>query len=220
MKKTILFFSLLLVGAMVMFGFQKAETTNINTNKEISIQKRSISDNISTFKMVNHNIAEDKCGAGKCGGSKAKRAKNSDSKCGAGKCGDGKTEGKKKNFMDKDTDGDGKVSMSEFKDAALSAFPKKDKNNDGKVTAEECPKFDDFNTDGNSFLSKDEFMKGHAKMFKKLDKNNDGYISASEAKDAHKCGDGKCGEGKCGAGKCGDGKTKKESKCGTGKCGG
>jgi len=218
MKKTILFFSLLLVGTFIMFSFQKSDNLVKTDNNSINIEKQATHQD-NTFSM-NANFWNDKCGGGSHKSKKA--ASKSDSKCGegkcgSGKCGDGKASGKKHKFMDSDSNGDGKVSMAEFKAHATKEFPNKDKNGDGKVTSDECKMFDKFNTDKNDVLSKEEFFKGHLMMFNKMDANGDGFVNAKEASSSDKCGSGKCGEGKCG----GDKKeSKKSGKCGAGKCGG
>ena len=146
-----------------------------------------------------------------------------DSTCGSGKCGGDNTVAKNWNFMNIDTNEDGKVSTIEFTDYGTNEFPNKDANNDGKITSDECLMFDSFNIDGNDYLSTAEFQTGHNKMFSKMDKNSDGFIDANESKSMHesesiKCGgdnvkaevsdkvgeakeavtDAKCGEGKCG----------------------
>ena len=207
LNKSILFFSFLLVSAFVMFGFQSKDVKTTHDNTEKIIKANSL--NIQSVKA---NAFSDKCGAGKCGkGNKAAKAM----KCGAGKCGKAlKNVAKDRGFMNKDTDGDNKVSKAEFVADALKEFPKKDKNNDGKISKDECPMFSKIYDGPNDFMTKDEFVAAHNKMFAKFDKNKDGFISQNEAQYMkNKCGEGKCGEGKCGKGKCGEGK------CGSGKCG-
>ncbi len=222
LKKSVLFFSLLLVSVILMYSFKTAE--NLTANKGITISKTVNPDRNTSAKSFDiNNIAKcggsskavkssnkkSKCGAGKCG----------EGKCGAGKCGDGKSESKKHSIMDADTNGDGKVSLKEFSASATEEFPNKDKNHDGKLSSDECGMFDKFNTNGDDYVSKEEFAKGHTMVFNKLDKNHDGFITAEESKAFNKCGDGKCGGGKCGDGS--KAKEKKsEGKCGAGKCGG
>jgi len=222
MKKTILFFSLIIVGTFIMFGFRTLGNISNNENIVNTIDNQNSTSGEINYQISNsERVISDKCGAGKCGTGKSKKASKTDSKCGAGKCGDGKSKGKKHNFLDKDANGDGKVSMAEFKAFATKEFPNKDTNGDGKVTSDECPikvtsdecpMFDKFNTDGNDFLSKEEFFKGHTMMFNKMDKNNDGFVTKLESKENSKCGAGKCGGN--------EKKSKKDSKCGAGKCGG
>ena len=162
------------------------------------------------------DVKDSKCGEGKCGGDDAK-ADVKEAKCGEGKCGGNDTGTKKSKFMDMDTNGDGKVSNTEFADHGTKEFPNKDANNDGKLTNDECMMFDSFNTDGNEYLSKAEFEAGHNKMFSKLDENNDGFIDANESKSMHKSASAKCGDGKCGGDEAKA--DAKDSKCGEGKCG-
>ena len=184
-----------MVSAFVMFSFQSKDvkTTHYNTEKIIKANSLDI-------QSVKTNAFSDKCGAGKCGG---------------GKCGKAlKNVAKERGFMNKDTDGDNKVSKAEFVADALKEFPKKDKNNDGKISKDECPMFSKIYDGPNDFMTRDEFVAAHNKMFAKFDKNKDGFISQNEAQYIkNKCGEGKCGEGKCGKGKCGSGK------CGSGKSG-
>ena len=210
LNKSIMFFSLLIVGAFVMFSFQ---SKGINTNTSEKIIKVSHNNAIDK-QTVKANAFNDKCGAGKCGHAK-KVEKAKAMKCGEGKCGKAmKNVAKERGFMSKDTDGDNKVSKAEFLAAAMKEFPLKDKNNDGKISKDECPMFSKIYSGDNDFMTKDEFVTAHEKMFEKLDKNKNGFISQNESKMMHsKCGEGKCGEGKCGSGKCGSGK------CGDGKSG-
>ena len=169
--------------------------------------------------FADNNIMDSTCGSGKCGGDDAK-AKVSDkvseskeavtgAKCG----GDDAKTANKFNFMDIDTNGDEKVSMTEFTALGIKEFPNKDANNDGKITSDECVMFDSFNADGNDYLSKAEFQTGHNEMFSKMDKNSDGFIDASESKSMHKSEDSKCGGNDVKAA------VKEEAKCGEGKCG-
>lgn len=195
---------------------------------------------VSASIFADNDIMDSNCGSGKCGGGDAKetttdakcggddaKAAVKEAKCGEGKCGDGKCGGdsaaaKIPNFVDIDTNGDGKVSKTEFADHGTKEFPNKDANNDGKLTSDECMMFDTFNTDGNDYLSKAEFEAGHNKMFSKMDENNDGFIDADESKSMHKSASVKCGEGKSVESKCGGAEAKadvKDAKCGAGKCG-
>ncbi len=135
-------------------------------------------------------------------------AKCGEGKCGEGKCGEGKGEEKVDHFASIDTDGNGEISKEEFAAHIKGELAEKDTNKDGKITKDECGKFDMFNTDGNDFVSEEEFAAGHEMMFKKMDTDASGSISKAEmeaqmkamhadAKDADaKCGEGKCGEGK------------------------
>jgi len=206
LNKSIMFFSLLIVGAFMMYSFQ-SNTIDTNTSNKIVKVSQNNSD-----QFTKTNAFSDKCGAGKCG--KAKKAGKA-MKCGAGKCGKAiKNVAKARGFMSKDTDGDNKVSRAEFAADALREFPNKDKNKDGKISKDECPMFSKLYDGPNDYMTKAEFLSAHNKMFDKLDKNKNGFISQNEAQAMHsKCGGGKCGEGKCGKGKCGSGK------CGSGKSG-
>ncbi|RLD67708.1 MAG: hypothetical protein DRI84_01710 [Bacteroidetes bacterium] len=133
--------------------------------------------------------ATDKCGEGKCG---------------EGKCGGTDAEGEEQDhFSAIDTDGDGMISKEEFNVHATSEFSMKDKNEDGKITADECPSFEMLNKDGDDFISNEEFETGHIEMFNKMDKDADGSVSKEEMEAQmeamkEKSGDEKCGEGKCG----------------------
>ncbi len=208
-KKVFFLIAFLIFGASIMFA-----TKNISVNKrsESNIIKK-LSGEANVYQISVNDFL-------KCGGcKKSKAAKNSsgkkcgEGKCGAGKCGGAKSGSKKSGFMDKDTDGDGKVSFAEFSAYANKEFPNKDKNKDGKITSDECGMFDKFNTDGNDFISKEEFEAGHKMMFEKMDSNKDGFIEASELQGMHKCGEGKCGAGKCGKGMNKAQKTTKGKNC-------
>ena len=182
-----------------------------------------LSDNANKTISSENSIMDSNCGSGKCGGYDAKTKVSN--KVGEAKeavtdakCGGDNTSSKNRNFMDIDTNEDGKVSTIEFTDYGTKEFPNKDANNDGKITNDECLMFDSFNIDGNDYLSKVEFQTGHNEMFSKMDKNNDGFVDASESKSMHRSGDSKCGEGKCG-GDDAKAAVKEETKCGAGKCG-
>ena len=208
-KNTVMLIAFLLVGTFTFYSFQSNHINN-NSQIETGLKKATVSNHSTASFATNQDM---KCGAGKCGAGKC-----GGGKCGAGKCGDGKAQSKKHSIMDADTNGDGKVSLTEFSAHATKEFPEKDKNNDGKLSKDECGMFDKFNTNGDDFVSKEEFAKGHTMVFNKMDKNHDGFVTADEAKSFKKCGEGKCGAGKCG----GDSKAKKnksDKKCGAGKCG-
>jgi len=192
-KKVVLLMTVVVFGISIMFA-----STNNTINKKVDgkiIKKSNFTKN--TYQLSQNDFAkcgDGKCGGGKCGSGKMKTEKRDKSmKCGAGSVNDNSI---KPNFLDKDTDGDGKVSFKEFTAYTGKEFSNKDKNNDGKITADECGMFDKFNTDGNDFLSEKEFEEGHKSMFNKMDANKDGFIEASEMKNMQKCGDGKCGGGK------------------------
>ena len=106
-------------------------------------------------------------------------------------------------FAEMDVDKNGSLSNEEFTATSKDEFKKKDKNNDGKLTKEECPHFDEINEDGDDFLTKAEFELGHGKLFGQMDTNGDVVVSMEEMvafmksmKKEMKCGDGKCGDGK------------------------
>lgn len=145
-----------------------------------------------------------KCGEGKCG----------EGKCGEGKCGGADEAGEKQDhFASMDTDGNGEISKDEFDAHVKKEVVEKDANGDGKLTADECGHFDKLNTDDDDFISEEEFKTGHEKMFNKMDADANGSISReemeaqmkamNEAATDKKCCDAAGAEEKCGEGKCG-----------------
>lgn len=141
----------------------------------------------------------------------ADAAKCGEGKCGEGKCGEGK--GQKTKFNKLDADKDGLISKEEFTSDIDTKYADKDKNSDGKITADECPMFDKFSTEGNDFLSKEELAAGVEVIFTEADTDADGFLSKdemktlmSDMKSGDKCGADDANEAKCGEGKCGEGK--------------
>lgn len=237
MKKTFMLFSILLIGAFVLFGFQASDIQSIQSDNSIEIEKQQVISNSEIYHISAISNGMYKCGEGKCGEGKAekksektqkvikdqlkksscsgkkkancKKEEKCGGKCGEGKCGAAmKGKAPKSKLMEKDTDKDGKISKAEFTANRDEGFAKKDKNSDGKLTKDECPMFTMFETSSDDFMTKEEFYAGNEKMFSMMDKNADGFISGDEAKAMHaKMSGKKCGEGKCGEGKCGEGKA-------------
>ncbi len=128
---------------------------------------------------INAN-AQDKCGAGKCGGD----AKEMKSMSGM----------KMPQFSDIDANKDNKISEKECAD--FRANRKKMMEDSGKMAEMKekmgdmkPPAFSDMDASGDGFLTETEFNDFHKK-----------HMAEMKAKmgDPKKCGKGKCGEGKCG----------------------
>lgn len=198
MKKGILFFTLLLLGTFIVFGFQNS----FSTLKSNSVTEKYI----STKNDVNHI----KCGDGSADAAKEatpvkkecsdKSTASAEHKCSdkeKAKCGDKAKSCSTSSgctLKSQDKDGDGKVSANEFKKHFMEEFAKCDKNTDGKVTSEECHAFDKFNSDKNETMTEGEFVAGHEKMFADMDKDKDGFLNEEEYKS---CCSGKEDEAKC-----------------------
>ncbi|MCK5856152.1 MAG: EF-hand domain-containing protein [Bacteroidales bacterium] len=148
---------------------------------------------------------------------------DADAKCGEGKCGEGKCGGadaegeKEDHFADIDTDGNGEITKEEFVVHVTKEFKSVDKNEDGKVTTEECGHFDMLNTDGDDLISSEEFEAGHDTMFSKMDKDGSGTVSREEMEAQMKAMKENTSDDA--EKKCGDATAKDEKKCGEGKCG-
>jgi Ca2+-binding EF-hand superfamily protein len=100
-------------------------------------------------------------------------------------------------FKNMDTDGDGKISRTEFASYDQQRFSKMDANGDGVISLNELStdgdgdrdasdKFKKLDTDGDGKLSATEQKTGCDAKFTTLDTDGDGYISQSEMMAAHK----------------------------------
>jgi len=123
--------------------------------------------------------------------------------------------GAKKMLKHLDTDGDGQISMEEFKPPKRTPFGKADVNDDGIVTMEEIEEqmaarhqeresanedrraaakamlaahFAEMDTNGDGGLTTDEIKQG---IFSRMDENQDGYITKDEMKRPERMGQGK-----------------------------
>jgi uncharacterized low-complexity protein len=124
-------------------------------------------------------MAEGKCGEGKCGGA-AKATE--EGKCGEGKCGGAKAMKEGMCGMKTlDADGDGSITKEEFMQGHEAMFGKMDTNSDGAIDADE--------------------KKACMKTMKE-GKCGEGKCGGAKAADEPKAmKEGKCGEGKCGGAK-------------------
>ncbi|MBK7095572.1 MAG: hypothetical protein IPH57_11160 [Saprospiraceae bacterium] len=177
MKKGILFFTFLLIGTFIIFGFQDS----MKTFKSNTVTEKYI----DTKNDFNYS----KCGEGSAAEATPAKKECSDkekAKCSSASSGC--------TLKSQDKDADGKVSADEFKKHFTEEFAKCDKNTDGKVTSEECHAFDKFNSDKNEVMTAEEFVSGHEKMFAEMDKDKDGFLNEEEYKSccASNAGDAKC----------------------------
>lgn len=104
-----------------------------------------------------------------------------------------------------DTDGDGRISRTEFVTAKQNKVQKMDANNDGVVNANETSatahpekkhwwsrsdknvdKVNKADTINDGQVTTTEAAASAEKMFDKLDTNSDGYLSATELEQAHR----------------------------------
>lgn len=129
---------------------------------------------------INAN-AQDKCGAGKCGGN----AKEMKSMSGM----------KMPQFSDIDADKDNKISEKECND--FRAARKKEMEASGKMAEikkkmgdMKPPAFSEMDADGDGFLTETEFNDFHKKNMAEM---------KAKMGNTKKCGEGKCGSGKCGS---------------------
>lgn len=106
-------------------------------------------------------------------------------------------EADKKMLQDFDDNSDGEVSREEFVGHFQPAaqpdgqphledeFRRRDRNDDGKLDAEECEQrmLDDLDGNKDGMIDLDEWREGHKpeKVFKRLDKNSDGKLDGDEA---------------------------------------
>ena len=82
MKKTIMFFSAIIISAFILFGFQNSDLINTLDNEVITIENQEISNSSSIYHITPNDLlngerkcGEGKCGEGKCGKDKAKAEK-------------------------------------------------------------------------------------------------------------------------------------------------
>ncbi|MGE5356222.1 MAG: EF-hand domain-containing protein [Deltaproteobacteria bacterium] len=225
MKKGILFFTFLLIGTFIVFGFQNTVTAS-KTDK--ITQKYTASKNDVNYSKCGEGSAAEATPAKKDCSDKSKADHKCSSKEKAKCSGDS-------SLKTHDKDGDGKLSSAEYKEYFMADFAKCDKNADGKVGADECKMFEKFNSDKNDVMSAEEFSKGHESLFAEMDKDKDGLLNDEEFKSCCSAAsaDAKCvgaanptgkldkkegcsKEQKAACAK--DAKASEAKKCGAGKC--
>jgi hypothetical protein len=226
MKKGILFFTFLLLGTFIIFGFQNSLNTfktNLVTEKYIDTKNDFNYSKCGEGSVVETTTAKKECSDKSKASAEHKCGDKDKAKCCSASSGC--------TLKSQDKDADGKVSADEFKKHFMEEFAKCDKNTDGKVTSEECHAFDKFNSDKNETMTEAEFVVGHEKMFADMDKDKDGFLNEEEYKS---CCSGKEGDAKCAssaksdkkdgcskeqkAACAKDAKAAEAKKCGAGKC--
>ena len=95
-----------------------------------------------------------------------------------------------------DADGDGVISIAEFRDLQTARWPRIDRNGDGFLSVDDFPRFaaararsvlagaTDLDADGDGRISRDEFVDGPAPLFLEVDRNADGVLTRTELEGA------------------------------------
>lgn len=90
---------------------------------------------------------------------------------------------KAKHFARLDKDKNGRITKEEYVGVYLAGFDRKDKNNDGLLTADEFPHPTSLrigDTDGDGKLTREEFPAIFERQFQGKDKNKDGVVTTDE----------------------------------------
>ncbi|MET0988777.1 MAG: EF-hand domain-containing protein [Steroidobacteraceae bacterium] len=98
-------------------------------------------------------------------------------------------------FKHADADGDGLLSLDEFKSARTETFAKRDRNHDGYIDESDMPPLASarpkvraavekanakLDLDQNGKVTQKEFVDGAVPVFERADKNHDGMVDAKE----------------------------------------
>ncbi|WP_404310535.1 sulfatase-like hydrolase/transferase [Neorhodopirellula lusitana] len=91
-------------------------------------------------------------------------------------------------FLELDVNADGEVSIDEYTAPFVLSFQRKDKDQDGVLSADEHthPSFQRADQDSSGSLSREEFLGIHRGHFERADLNADGRITPSELSDSQK----------------------------------
>lgn len=91
-----------------------------------------------------------------------------------------------------DVDGDGVISIAEYRALQIARWPRIDRNGDGYLTLEDFPRFAEgrarrllagiaaLDANGDGRISRDEFVNGPAPLFHRADRNADGVLTRPE----------------------------------------
>jgi Ca2+-binding EF-hand superfamily protein len=95
-----------------------------------------------------------------------------------------------------DRNGDGVISIVEYRDLQIARWPQLDRNGDGFTTLDDFPRFAagrakrllaevaDLDANGDGRISRDEFIHGPAPLFQRADRNADGSLTRAELETA------------------------------------
>ena len=91
-----------------------------------------------------------------------------------------------------DANGDGVISIAEYRDLQIARWPRIDRNADGYLSVDDFPRFAagrarrllaevaDLDANGDERISREEFVNGPAPLFHRVDRNDDGVLIRSE----------------------------------------
>ena len=91
-----------------------------------------------------------------------------------------------------DANGDGVISIAEYRDLQIARWPRIDRNADGYLSVDDFPRFAagrarrllaevaDLDVNGDERISREEFVNGPAPLFRRADRNADGVLTRSE----------------------------------------
>lgn len=91
-----------------------------------------------------------------------------------------------------DANGNGVISIDEYRYLQIARWPRIDRNADGHLSVDDFPLFaagrarrllaevTDLDANGNGRISREEFVNGPAPLFRRADRNDDGILTRSE----------------------------------------
>lgn len=100
------------------------------------------------------------------------------------------------NFDTVDFNGDGRISLAEYRSVQVARWPQIDRNGDSYLSLDDFPRIAAgraktqlaqiayLDTDGDGRISRSEFVGGQPLLFRRADRNGDGALTRSELKAA------------------------------------